>query len=202
MMLGAYSLEGSIATITHEFPEIQHSPGDPPTTNVKWADASPIQIPVDHFTCHADGSFHLKARNGPVLYSHRESSPGPLGPDAPVFLDVTITSDLASRYATIDGRPKRPHVWFEVPSRSVATLTALFSGINYPLKAEAVGWMAASGKDLSAVTLRSGSFQAVVWGRPIPMSAEAEEARPPGTIFMFHWKRGSSTVGLKAFVLA
>jgi hypothetical protein len=202
MMLGAYSLDGSIATITHEFPEIRHSPGDSPTSTVKWEDAAPVELEVDHFTCHADGRFHLKARTGQELYSHHESAPSPLGPRAPVFLDVSITSDLAQRYATIRGEPKPPHVWFEIPSRTVVSLSALFSGIQFPLMAEALGWMSASGHDQAAVVLRSGVFQGVVWGRPIPVSTEAEDSRPPGTLFMFHWRRGSTSVGLKAFIFA
>jgi hypothetical protein len=201
MLLGAYSLLGKPATITHEFSEVRHSPGDSKTSQLKWAEATPVTLPVDHFTCHADGSFHVKARSGPTLYSHTEEGSAPLGPDSPVFLDVLITSDIVSRYATIADSPKYPHVWFAVPADGVVSLNAMFSGAQFPLKDEALSWIAAGGREEGAVTLRAGMFQAVVWGSPRPISPAAAASRPPGTLFMFHWRRGLQTVGLKAFVL-
>ena len=201
MLLGAYSLQGDPATITHEFPELRHSPGESKTGTLKWADAQPLALPVDHFTCHADGRFHLKARVGSTLYSHIEEGAAPLGPKSPVFLDVIITSDIVSKYATAAGAPKYPHVWFQMPVHGVISLNAMFSGVEYPLMADALSWIAAGGRTEGAIPLRAGEFQAMVWGSPLPISPEAAASRPPGTLFMFQWRRGPETVGLKAFIL-
>jgi hypothetical protein len=201
MLLGGYSLEGKPATITHEFPEIRHSPGDPSTSRVNWADATPVSLPVDHFTCHADGRFHAKARCGPLLYEHIEHAPAPLGPDSPVFLDVLIISDVVSKYAVITSPPKYPHVWFQVPQSGTVSLNAIFSGARFPLVGEALASISASGRTEGTVGLRAGTLQGIVWGSPRPVPPEAAKGRPPGTIFMFHWRRGARIVGLKGFVL-
>lgn len=58
----------------------------------------PRGIPIDHFMSHRDGSFHLKARNEKPLYSHTLRMLAGLGPRSPVFLQVSILSDVAVDY--------------------------------------------------------------------------------------------------------
>jgi hypothetical protein len=200
LLLGGYSLNGTPATITHEFPEKRWSPRDPSQMDVHWIEATPVATPIDHFTCHADGRFHAKSRRGKQLYSHHEQGQ-PLGPSSPVFLDVIIASDVISKYATLNSEPKRPHAWLQTSADMTISLNAVFAGIRYPIVNEVVRTGAGNPGKCAGVVMASAMLQCAVWGRSLPISTEAMNARPPGTLFIFQWKRGNRTMGAKAFVL-
>lgn len=143
MLLGAHSLDGGPGRITHEFPERQWTAGaSDATMKVTWSEATAVDQEIDHFTCHADGLFHARTKNGTELHAHIEQRAEPLGPNTSTFLDVIVAADAVSRYRVIDEKPKYPHVWVQAPEGCCLTLNCLFSGANYPLENEAIGWMA------------------------------------------------------------
>jgi hypothetical protein len=80
MLLGAYGLDGYSATITYGFPEQIYTKGESRELKFRYEEASPVRIKVDHFTCHADGTFHAKSRDSEVLYSQVEYLGEALGP--------------------------------------------------------------------------------------------------------------------------
>lgn len=200
LLLGAYSLNGTPASITHEFPEKGWSPGDPSEMDVHWSEATSVCLPIDHFTCHADGRFHAKTHQGKPLYSHHEQG-SPLGPDSPVFLDLIIASDVISKYRVLNSPPKYPHVWFQASPDATLSLNAIFSGARYPILDDAIRTGRARPGMSGGVVMTSGTIQCVIWGAPLSISAEARSLRPPGTLFVFQWRRGGRTVGAKSFIL-
>ncbi len=200
LLLGAYSLDGTPATVTHEFPEKRWSSGDPSEMDIEWAEATSVFLPIDHFTCHADGRFHAKMRGGTPLYTHVEHGMS-LGPDSPVFLDLLIASDVISKYKTLASSPKTPHAWFQACPDVTLSLNAIFCGARYPIVSELIRTGRAQARTFGGVVMRSGWVQCAVWGVPLSIHVEALTARPQGTLFGFQWRRGSHAVGAKLFVL-
>ena len=201
MLLGAYGLDGHPATITHEFPERLYTRGDPREIDFRYKEASSVQLRIDHFTCHADGRFHAKARESEVLYSQVERLGQALGPTSPPFLRVLVVSDRLSRYTNIRTEPKMPHVWFRADPESFLAINLVFAGVHYPLEQAALATMASRGRTAAGTVIASGTLKGVVWGNPRQMSEQASAARPPGTIVAFSWSRGPERWGFKAFIL-
>jgi hypothetical protein len=201
MLLGAYGLDGHPASITHEFPERIHNRGEPREINFRYDEASPVRIKVDHFTCHADGRFHAKARDAELLYSQVEQLSKPLGRTSSPFLRLLVVSDTLCRYAPISGPPKKPHVWFQSDPESFLVMNLVFSGVDYPLEQAALATMASRGRNAAGTVLVSGTLKGVVWGNPRQMSEQASASRPPGTVLAFSWSRGSGRWGFKTFIL-
>jgi len=201
MLLGAYGLDGHLATITYEFPERIHSRGEPREIKFRYEEASPVRVKIDHFTCHADGTFHAKARDSEVLYSQVEHAGEALGPASPPFLRVLVVSDKLCRYTSIPAEPKKPHVWFRADPEAILAMNLVFSGVNYPLEHAALATMASRGRDAAGTVLVSGTLKGVLWGNPRQMSEDGSTARPPGTVLAFSWLRGPERWGFKAFIL-
>ena len=201
MLLGAYGLSGHPAVITHEFPEKSYTKGESRVLDFHYHEASAVDLKIDHFTCHADGRFHAKARQSKPLYSHVEHLGNALGSTSPPFLRVLAVSDRLCRYASITAQPKKPHVWFQANPESILAMNLVFSGIDFPLEHAALGTIARRGRDAAATTLVSGTLKGVVWGNPREMSEEASTNRPPGTVLCFSWPRGPGRWGYKAFIL-
>jgi len=201
MLLGAYGLDGRPATITHEFPERVHTRGEPREIKFRYEEASPVDVKIDHFTCHADGTFHAKARDSEVLYSQVEHIGEALGPASPPFLRLLVVSDKLCRYVTISGEPKKPHVWFQADGEAILPVNLVFSGVKYPLEPATLRTMVSRGRSAGGTVLVSGTLKGVVWGNPRQMSAEGGAARPPGTMIAFSWSRGPGRWGIKAFIL-
>jgi hypothetical protein len=138
MLLGAYGLDGHPAVITYEFPERIYTRGDPREVDFRYAEASRVRIKIDHFTCHADGRFHAKARESEVLYSQVEHVCESLGRASPPFLRVSVVSDELRLYAPISREPKKPHVWFRADPESIFAMNLVFSGVDYKLQRAAL----------------------------------------------------------------
>jgi hypothetical protein len=198
LLLGAYSLDGSPATITHEFPERRWAKGDLPDMDVRYSEAATVSVPIDHFTYHADGEFHAKARGGNRMYSHVERDM-PLSPDTPPFLTLVIASDLLSRYRHLDTPPKHPHVWMRIESDATLALNVTFAGARFPMAREAAIWMGRQ-QVTDGFVIRLGAVTAGIWGSPLSIASHAAQSRPPGTLFVFQWRRGQAC-GVKAFFL-
>jgi hypothetical protein len=202
MLLGVHNLDGGLGRITYEFPERQWTAGaSEARIKFTWLEATAVDQEIDHFTCHADGRFHARTKTGPDFYTHVEQRAQPLGPSTSTFLDVIIASDAVSRYRVIDEKPKYPHVWVQAPEGCCLALKCLFSGVNYALEKEAVGWMAQGQHGQAGVILTSGTLKGVIRVRPVPIGQEASENRPPGTLLVFRWPRGAQTWGAKAFIV-
>ena len=201
MLLGFYSLNGGPATITYEFPEKEIEAGDRGPFSFKYKDASRVTEALDHFTCHADGTFHAKSRGDEPVYSHVERRAEPTGPATPPFLDILVISDIVSRYAFSRDEPKNPNVWYDALPGGILVLNCLFSGADYPVEREALGAMASRNRTSGAVILSSGTLKGAIWGGPSAIPHEAAANRPQATIVVFAWPRAAGNRGSKAFIL-
>ena len=101
MLLGIYGLDGKPASMKYVFPELEFETDSPPPLDFKYADASEMDIPIDHFTCHSDGRFHVKTHGDEDLYTHKEKRGEALGPDSPPFLDLLVLTDVLSKCSHI-----------------------------------------------------------------------------------------------------
>lgn len=201
MLLGFYGLDGRPARVVREFPERIISPEDTGPYHFKWTDAPAIDIPLDHFSCHADGRFHLKRRRGGVLYSHDERHATPLGPDTDVFLDLIVVSGPIHSYAVIEGDPTPPNAWIEGPPDATVGLKCLFAGINYPVEDRALRILTGRSTPGAAVRLESGTLKGMIVASTFPLPEEAAAAHPGGTTITFRWQRDERLEGYKSFVL-
>jgi hypothetical protein len=201
MLLGAYGLDGRPASITHEFPEHFYARGESRTFKIRYEGAALVGVKIDHFTCHADGTFHAKARESEVLYSQIERTGRPLGRESPPFLRVLVVSDQLARYAAISKKPVAPHVWFSAQPDRCLVINMVFSGVQYPLEQPALATIAGRGKNAVGTVLVSGSLKGLIWGTEQEMSADIAASRPPGTLFSFQWSRGVNRWGYKTFIL-
>jgi hypothetical protein len=202
MLLGFYGLNGAPAQVVREFPERRIGPGDSGPFSFKWTDATTVAIPLDHFSCHADGRFHLKRQGGHVLYSHNERHATPLGPDSDVFLDLIVVSGPIQSYAPIAEEPRFPLVYVEGPPEATITLKCLFVGINHPVEPRALAVAASRGRPTAVLSLVSSTIKGVLVSSIFPISAEAVLAHPGGTLAIFRWAREGRLAGYKGFVLA
>ena len=159
MLLGFYGVDGGPARVVAEFPEWRADTADRGPFKVMWADAAPTNIALDHFTCHADGSFHLKRRDGELLYSHKERHREPVGPDAGVFLDVSINTASLTAYMPSTDKPRPPHVWFASPATDSIGVKCLFAGANYPVEQRAPQIISHRRGRSAAVVLESATIK-------------------------------------------
>ena len=201
MLLGAYGLNGQPATITYEFPERLHVAGEPGARRFLYDEASPVDLKLDHFACHPDGTFLAKARSSaPPFYSHFENVGAPLNRASPRFLEVLVVTDVLQRYVSIPGQPKNPNVCFQFDPACILELHMSFSGIDYDLEGE-IGATVQPGQTALAARLRSGSLKGLILAIPHAISAEASAARPPGTLLDFCWPIGPGPWKHKTFIL-
>jgi hypothetical protein len=199
MLLGFYGLAGGPATITHELPEQIIPPGAP--VRFEYKDATKVCIELDHFSCHADGRFHLKRRTGNTpVYSHDERHTEPLGPNTGVFIDLIVFSHTVDTYKTIEEEPKSPHVWISTAAGNSTMGRCLFAGANYAIAEHALSF-ADGNRTTAIVTLTSSTLKGAVIASPWRISQEARAALS-GTLVAFTWSRGEAGMGLKPFILS
>lgn len=201
MLLGFYGLEGRRPRITHEFPERIIGPTESGPFKIKWEDASPVAIELDHFSCHADGRFHLKQHGGDVFYSHNERHSEPLGPGTGIFLNLIVASDRAAAYQAIKGEPKLPHVWVDGGVDRSVVLRCLFSGGNFPIEPEVLAVAIGRPQGAGVIVLNSATLKGAVVASPFTLPEDAHIAKPPGTLLVFQWPRGAARSGVKSFIL-
>lgn len=85
MLFGIYSLKASGRSVLRAmWPEIDIDTIDAPI-HCKFSDLVDVGVAVDHITCHADGTFHVKTIDQKDVYIHGMKRVAPLGADTPTF---------------------------------------------------------------------------------------------------------------------
>ena len=56
MLLGLNGLRGETPTLRYEFPEYVLSGAELANVQYKYSDAKKLDVPIDHFSCHVDGT--------------------------------------------------------------------------------------------------------------------------------------------------
>lgn len=200
MLVGIYGINGKNATLKYMWPEKVVEVDEIVSVRYNYKDAEELSCVVDHITCHADGTFHVKTKNHDVLYIQTIRRTTPLGADTPTFLDFHLISDAIGMYANISEPPKNPYVDFQVPDNHYIAFRGMFSGVNYNLTQDMLDTMVHHGNNFEGAHLISGTLQGMLAATANPLSPDLAEKRPRGTILSFRFPLANNRWLLKAFL--
>lgn len=201
MLLGIYGLNGKPTLLRGMWPERELTSGDLGAVTYEWDQIVEVGTVLDHMTCHADGSFHVKTSGGRLAYSQTMKRAEALGPDTGIFLELILISDLANKYEAIRHKPRKPHVWFDANPQHYLSLRGMFSGSNHPLEQDMAATMARFPGMHGGLVLRSGTVKGILAGRPKEFPHSARAARPNGTILSFKFPVGDNRWHIKSLLL-
>ena len=85
MLLGIYGQGGRPAVLAGMWPEREVSSNDLKDLGYEWKDMVKVGTVLDHVTCHADGTFHVKTSGGALAYSQTMKRTEPLGKETSVI---------------------------------------------------------------------------------------------------------------------
>ena len=196
MVFGFYPLRGNErSTLRVTFPERNATREEIPSIRYSWSDGQSVKIPVEHFSCHGSGAFHLKiAGGGAGVYSHVMAHSTPLDADTPRFLHFQVLTSPASLYAPV--RPKYPHAWVAVDAPRSLLLDVMFSGGHHPLEVDMGRRVAVLGlTQRELISVRFGALRGLVLPRQL-----TGRTGPPGTVVSFNFVVGEDEWHLKTFV--
>lgn len=203
MLIEVYGLGGDKARLLWEFPEHRIHNSELSTIKYQWPEAKEVDYPVEHITCHKDGTFHIKTLQEKTVYIHRVKHIEPIHPDTGIFLDFKVISDLAKKYV-IHNDPVASHVSFDVPSDHALCLEGSFSGVNYALEREVGGRLlsrtTAESIAFPARILSSGTIKGMFMGSTKPIPEESMRTKPDGTFITFKFPDGETHSVIKAFM--
>lgn len=199
MLFGIYGLTEKQAVIRGIWPERELTSGDLDAVKYEWDHIVEVGTVLDHITCHADGTFHVKTSGAKLAYSQTRKRAEALGPDTGIFLELILLSDLANKYEAI--RPKKPHVWVDADPQQYLSLRGMFSGSNHPLERDMAATMAGFPGMHGGLVLRSGTVKGILAVRPKEFPHSARAARPNGTILSFKFPVGDNRWHIKSLLL-
>jgi hypothetical protein len=200
MLLGIYGLARNTPILRYMWPERTLDQSELENVRYQYQDAVPVGLALDHVTCHADGRFHVKTKDGSDLYVQTMKRSEALGPDTSIFLEVVVISDLARHY-TISRRVKYPHIWFGVGPDKYLALRGMFSGVNYPVEKDMLATMAPFRGRHGGVVLTSGTLKGIFMGHAKALAGEALATRPRGTMLSFKFPVTGGKWHVKTFLL-
>jgi hypothetical protein len=180
------------AVLTWIFPEHDTTEQDGSITYL-WDEAERADLRLDHFTCHADGTFHLKSRAGTPIYSQTIRRCEPLGPRTSCFLHFQAVLDVPEYYPT-DNKMGSRDAWIEIPAGTRTVIEGMFSGISHPVETEMARRMTALGVLQPRVRLIGRTIKGVV----APTHAFQTNERP-GTILSFRLTTTDGRTSFKTF---
>jgi hypothetical protein len=203
VMLFFYGLTGRSAVLRYQFPERELATEELKNATIDFAEARRVDKPVDHFTSHADGEFHIRTFDKQDRYVHRAQRAAPLGRATGTFLQCIVETDLANEYALIDGQPKSPFAVIDVePGESIA-MRGWFSGADYPLEDTAHLSLPDIYGDAPVpqplVSVQAGNLRGAFWRLP-GRSSNANVLRQPGTIVSLKFRLANGKHHIKTFV--
>jgi len=111
LLLMPYGLEQSAPTMTVRYPDRLVDDGGLRELTWDYSEARPMAMPIDHFTCHRDGTIHLKKRrNAGPLYAETVKCDEPITANSSRFFDAFILSDRAAAYGRVSPKAKHPRI--------------------------------------------------------------------------------------------
>ena len=200
MLLGIYGFSAKAPTLRQMWPERELEASELDAINYKFGGAMEVGTQVDHFTCHADGSFHIKTKDGKDLYIQRVPGTEPLGPDTSIFLQVILWSDLATNYSVVGGSVKDPRVCLDLPEDHCIPLRVMFSGVNYDVEQTMANTMAQFSGQHDRTVLKLDTFKGCIAGQSIKLSDDHLANRPRGTLVSFKFPGADGKFRIKMFL--
>jgi hypothetical protein len=184
LLLGFYGISHKNPSLTFMFPDRIVPVGSPARVHYQYSEASLLNVPFDHISCHQDGRFHIKRSGAGAgnLYSHVMKRDMPITPEISTFLEMEIITDFTQRYVSQTTKPKHPHVVLAPPPEGLIVLEAWFSGAQYDL-VDAAAILQERGEEVkAAVVLNSPSVKGLVWIKEQGLIADdTAESKPKGT---------------------
>jgi hypothetical protein len=189
MLMGWYGLKEKNANLTHVFPKQIHNNDERIQTKFKYADAAkPVKCRIDHLSCHADGTIHLKKLATESKYIEREKHFQKIDENTHVFLAFVLLSDSPNKYTSEDGPAKNASVTISTKSNQIVQIRGMFSGVNFPLEQKVDETiMALEGRTAifrKTFMFPSKTIKGIIWWyfeNPPPEALN----RPQGTIVSF-----------------
>lgn len=158
----------------------------------------PINEPVDHFSSHMDGSFFLKGKHRPPIYSHTLRMREKLGADSPVFLEFIMNTEVATKYRSETPPRSAGSIAIRAENGAGIEIHGAIAGLKYDIE----GFMK-DGLRLPRSTgpiFSIGNFRAGLVTRPIWPEAELIEDRTRGTLITLRFLLESGVYRHKTFL--
>jgi len=203
MLMEIYGLHGQKAVMTYVFPEKIVKEEELSAVDFLWPDAIEINKPIEHITCHKDGTFHIKTKSRKDLYVERMSHTRPIGPDVDAFLTFKILSEIAVRYQTVPLPLEEPNAWFSVPDNDALVMEGAFAGSKYNLEQEFGSTIlhrsGKSGVAVPVVRLMSGTIKGLFHCYTTPIPDKSYRNKPEGTFISFKFPVDNVSYAIKGF---
>ena len=140
MLIGFYGLHQKQPVLQGIFPERQVTASDLKDLPFEYSEIQAMDEKIDHITCHADGTFHIKTIGGKEVYRDTMKRVEPLGPDTATFLEFIILTQISNKYKMTTSVPQHPHIFIDHLDDHIFIIEGRFSGVNYKeLEKEVVG---------------------------------------------------------------
>jgi hypothetical protein len=201
MLIGFYGLYQKQPVLQGIFPERQVTSSELKDLPFKYPEIQPTNEKIDHITCHADGTFHIKTIGGKEIYRDTMKRVEPLGQYTPTFLEFIVLTQISDKYKMTTTEPQKPHIFFDYLDNHIFIIEGRFSGANYEgLDKEVsgrlgqIGVIIAPGFRLDASTIRG-----LLFVQALRMSQDALTDRPDGTIIIFKFPIAPDKFTIKGF---
>ena len=89
MLIGFYGLHQKQPVLQGILPERQVTASDFKDFPLEYSEIQAMDEKIDHITCHADGTFHIKTIGGKEVYRDTMKRVEPLGPDTLTILKLS-----------------------------------------------------------------------------------------------------------------
>ena len=199
MILGVYGYDGQSATISHMWPDVEGKPGLETKVSFKFNDAETVDLPLDHFTFHADGTFHAKVSDSDSIYQYEVPLENPITSSSPPFLYALVLTNRAEKYQIVDEQVKFPHMWIGQKELETSLIKAIFYGSDYPLNL--IKHVPKGEGSTGAITWKSSTINGVIYSKMTDMPDNVYQNHPGGTIITFRFPLSKDRWLLKTFAL-
>jgi hypothetical protein len=201
VLIGFYGLYEKQPVLQGIFPERQVMSNYLKDLLFEYPQIRPINEKIDHITCHADGTFHIKTLGGREVYRETMKRVEPLGPDTATFLEFIVLTQMPDKYRITTTEPQKPHIFVDHLDNHIFIIEGRFSGANHKeLEKEVsgrlgqIGVIIAPGFRLDASTIRG-----LLFVQALRMSQDTLINRPDGTIILFKFPIGPDKFMIKGF---
>jgi hypothetical protein len=194
-----YGMHSKHCTLHSLFPDEDVDRDESSPRKYYFRDFVEVNEPIDHFSSHMDGTFHLKGRHAPPIYSNTLRMRENLGPDSPVFLEFMVNSETASEYSTKSkSRITDQTIIIIGQSGAGVQIIGAVAGSNYDIEEFVM-----DGLDHSwtcGYTFSIGVFKAALATRLIWPNFDLIENRPKGTLLTLRFFHESGKFRHKVFL--
>ena len=108
MMIGINGLASKVSVLDSISPDRIVTNDELQSLRFDYSNATIINEKIDHISCHADGTFHIKTIDGKQVYRDTVKRQEPLGVNTKTFMDFIIISDRVGMYTGGISRPQYP----------------------------------------------------------------------------------------------